>query len=124
MNDNQVNAMYVAHNGSLTDGLSVVYSTTGGTTSAGLVTSGTSGTGLSTGSSAVHCWNGSAWDFWQNCYYPQVIRESYPVYIQNRAEDKGKQAFEIIKQLQDKRLMKLEKVSDFIDAMDCLIKIL
>lgn len=66
----------------------------------------------------------SCWDYWHKDYYPNVIRESYPVYIKERAEDKGKQAFEIIKQLQDKRLMKLDKVSDFIDAMDCLIKIL
>ena len=64
------------------------------------------------------------WGFWQDYYYPQVIRESYPVYIRERAEDKGKHAFEIIKSLQDKKLLKLEKVSDFIEAMDTLIKIL
>lgn len=66
----------------------------------------------------------TAWDFWTDRYYPSVIRESYPVYIRERAEDKGKQAFELIKALQDKKLMKLDKVSDFIDAMDILIKIL
>ncbi len=65
----------------------------------------------------------TAWDYWQNCYYPSVIRESYPVYIQERAKDKGKTAFEIIKALQDKKFLKLDKVSDFIDAMDTLINI-
>lgn len=68
--------------------------------------------------------NSTVWDYWQDLYYPQVIRTSYPVYIQERAQDKGKQAFEIIKMLQDKKLIKLDKVSDFVEAMDCLIKIL
>lgn len=68
--------------------------------------------------------NTTAWDVWQGWYYPQVIRESYPVYVQERSKDHGKQAFEIIKALQDKKLMKLEKVSDFIEAMDTIIKTL
>jgi hypothetical protein len=68
--------------------------------------------------------NMSCWNYWQNYYYPHVIRESYPVYINERAKDKGKQAFEIIKILKDKKLVKLQKVSDFIDLMDELIKIL
>ena len=71
------------------------------------------------GSSIVSCW-----DYWQDHYYPTIIRDSYPVYLQDRAKDSGKQAFEIIKVLQDKKLMKLEKVSDFIEAMDTLIKVL
>ena len=66
----------------------------------------------------------SCWQYWQNYYYPQVIRESYPVYIRERAEDKGKQAFEIIKMLKDSRFLKLDTVGDFIDLMDKLIKIL
>lgn len=66
----------------------------------------------------------SCWHYWQDYYYPQIIRESYPVYIQERAQDKGKQAFEIIKMLKDKRFVKLETVGDFIDCMDALIKIL
>ncbi len=66
----------------------------------------------------------SCWGYWQDYYYPNVIRESYPVYIGERAIDKGKQAYEIIKILKDKKLVKLEKVSDFIDLMDELIKIL
>ena len=68
--------------------------------------------------------NYSCWDYWHQNYYPYVIRDSYPVYIRERAEDKGKQAFEIIKMLKDKRFIKLETVADFIDAMDALIKIL
>jgi len=66
----------------------------------------------------------SCWDYWHRDYYPQVIRESYPVYIRERAEDKGKQAFEIIKMLSDKKVIKMDKVKDFIDIMDLLIKIL
>jgi len=57
-------------------------------------------------------------------YYPEVIKTSYPVYIQERALDKGKQAFEIIKILKDKKLVNMTKVGDFIDLMDELIKIL
>lgn len=66
----------------------------------------------------------TAWNYWERYYYPTVIRESYPIYIQERALDKGKQAFEIIKVLKDKKLVNLSKVSDFIDLMDELIKIL
>jgi hypothetical protein len=68
--------------------------------------------------------NTSAWGYWQDGYYPTVIRQSYPIYLQERSEDKGQKAFEIIKHLQDKKLIKLDKVSDFIDAMDTLIKII
>jgi hypothetical protein len=64
----------------------------------------------------------TVWDYWQGWFYPEVIRQSYPVYLQDRSKDSGKQAFEIIKALQDKKLMKLDKVSDFIEAMDVLIK--
>ena len=109
---NQVNAMYVAQNGTM-DGLNVNYSSS-------LGTSGDDS--FSVGTNALYTTTG--WDFWQNQYYPQVIRESYPIYVRERAEDKGKQAFEVIKMLQDKRFVKFEKVSDFIDAMDALIKIL
>lgn len=66
----------------------------------------------------------TAWHYWQDWYYPNVIRESYPIYIRERSEDKGKQAFEIIKVLKDKKLVNLNKVGDFIDLMDELIKIL
>lgn len=65
----------------------------------------------------------SCWEYWQNWHYPQII-QSYPVYIQERARDKGKQAYEIIKILTDKKLVKMDKVKDFIDLMDELIKIL
>src|SRR4051812_25849332 len=54
----------------------------------------------------------SLWGYWQNYYYPQVIRESYPVYIQEKAMDKGKQAFELLKALMDKNLVKVDKVKD------------
>ena len=68
--------------------------------------------------------NLTCWSYWQKYYYPQVIYSSYPVYIQERAKDKAKQAYEIIKILKDKKLANIEKVSDFIDLMDELIKIL
>lgn len=66
----------------------------------------------------------TCWHYWQDYYYPNQIIHSYPVYIQDRSKDLGKQAFEIIKALQDKKLIKLDKVADFIEAMDTLIKIL
>jgi len=72
-------------------------------------------------------WTGSiysCWDYWQNYWYPLTILKEYPVYIQERAKDKGKQAFEIIKMFKDKKFIKLEKVENFIDMMDALIKIL
>lgn len=68
--------------------------------------------------------NITTWDYWQHHYYPLVIRESYPVYLQERAMDKGHKAFEVLKALQDKKLVKFDKVSDFIDAMDVLIKVI
>lgn len=101
-NENQVNAMYVAQTGAFTDAGTIT--TTAGSTNA--------------------IWSFTPWGYWQDYYYPQVIRESYPVYVRERAEDKGKQAFEIIKMLQDKKFIKFEKVSEFIDAMDSLIKVL
>ena len=68
--------------------------------------------------------NGTCWNYWYREYYPQVIRESYPIYIKEKAKDKGKQAFEIIKILSDKKIIRLDTVKNFIDAMDALIKIL
>ena len=64
------------------------------------------------------------WDYWRDHYYPTIIHHDYPVYIQERAKDKGKEAFEIIKMLKDSRFLKLDTVGDFIDLMDKLIKIL
>jgi hypothetical protein len=88
--------------------------------SANIATNGTGG-GIA---NAFYTPGTTCWDYWQNTYYPQVIYSSYPVYIQERARDKGKQAFEIIKILKDKKLVNLAKVGDFIDLMDELIKIL
>lgn len=66
----------------------------------------------------------SCWDYWRDYHYPQTIVTSYPVYIQERAKDKGKQAYEIIKVLKDKKLVDIKSVGKFIDLMDELIKIL
>ena len=74
---------------------------------------------LSSSGSFVSCWQ-----YWTDLYYPEVIRFSYPMYIQERAQDNGKKAYEIIKILKDKKLAKLNTVSDFINLMDELIKIL
>ncbi len=68
--------------------------------------------------------NLSCWHYWQDYYYPQVIYHEYPIYIRERAQDKARQAYEIIKILKDKKLANIEKVSDFIDLMDTLIKVL
>lgn len=66
----------------------------------------------------------SCYHWWTDWYYPYVIRESYPVYIQERAKDKGKQAYEIIKILKDKGLIEIDTVKKFMEAMDTLINIL
>lgn len=66
----------------------------------------------------------TCWNYWERTYYPIVIKESYPVYLQERAMDKGAKAYEIVKHLLDKKIIKLEKVADFVEAMDVLIKIL
>ena len=66
----------------------------------------------------------SCWGYWRDYYYPYVIRESYPVYIKEQAQDQGKKAFEIIKMLKDKKLIKITTIGQFIDMMDELIKIL
>jgi len=56
---------------------------------------------------------------YSNYSYPvPVYISSYPVYV----KDSAKQAFEIIKVLQDKKLLKLDKVSDFIEVMDAIIE--
>jgi hypothetical protein len=91
-----------------------------GTTTCGDATYTVAGDSISAGITGTT----SCWHYFQDYYYPQVIRESYPVYIQEKSIDKGKQAFEIIKMLKDKRFIRLETVGDFIDAMDALIKIL
>lgn len=94
-------------------------------------TSGSINTGASSGTTnAMYSYyDGGAvsttlWGYWQNYYYPQIIRESYPVYIQEKAMDKGKQAFELVKALMDKDLIKVDKVKDFIEAMDTILKTL
>lgn len=66
----------------------------------------------------------TCWHYWEDYHYPYVIRESYPVYVQERALDKGKMAFEIIKMLKDGKFINLRTVGNFIDLMDKLIKIL
>lgn len=92
-----------------------------------LATSYTSTTGgLSSQTNAIYYGDppSTAWGYWQQYYYPQVILQSYPVYLQDKAMDKGKQAFEILKSLLDKKILKLDKVSDFVEAMDTILKTL
>ena len=82
-------------------------------------------TSASSGTTTYYSSGGNTlWGYWQDQYYPYVIRESYPVYIQDRAMDKGKQAFELLKALMDKNLVKVDKVKDFIEAMDTILKTL
>lgn len=66
----------------------------------------------------------TTWDYWYEEYYPQVIERSYPVYIKEKAQDKGKKAHEVIKELKDEDFLKIDTVGDYIDLMDKLIKIL
>ncbi|MDP1728954.1 MAG: hypothetical protein Q8L27_01990 [archaeon] len=66
----------------------------------------------------------SSYQYWQNYYYPYVIQPTYPVYITERSLDKGKQAYEVIKVLKDKKLVDIRTVKQFIELMDSLIQIL
>ena len=68
--------------------------------------------------------NLTCWNWWQNYYYPYVVKESYPIYIREKSYDEGKKAYEIIKVLRDKGLIKVEEVKDFVRLMDELIKLL
>lgn len=82
---------------------------------------------LTNGTGSVYYYggtNGTLWQFWQNEYYPHVIKESYPIYIQEKAMDKGKLAFELLKALMDKGFVKVDKVKDFVEAMDTILKTL
>lgn len=73
---------------------------------------------------AFYSYPPTPWEFWRDNYYPLVIRESYPIYLQEKSVDKGKQAFELLKALMDKKLLKVEKVGEFIEAMDVILKTL
>ena len=117
MNQNQTHVMGMLNQP--VSGLSIV-SGNGPST----LTNTTGGTGSITFSTTPATVGTSLWNYWQNDYYPFVIKESYPVYIQERAMDKGKHAFELLKALMDKKLLKIEKVSDFIEAMDTILKTL
>ncbi len=66
----------------------------------------------------------TCWNYWQTYYYPYIIKESYPVYIQEKAIDKGKKAYEIVKVLRDKKLVQVRTVKQFIDLMNELIKLI
>ena len=66
----------------------------------------------------------TCWKWWQDYYYPAIIKESYPIYIQEKAKDKGKLSYEIIKVLRDKGLIEVNKVKDFMKLMDTLISLL
>jgi hypothetical protein len=65
----------------------------------------------------------TCWTWWQNYYYPTIITNWYPVYVRERALDKGKQAYEIIKLLKDKKLIEVSTVKKFMELMDALINI-
>ena len=52
-------------------------------------------------------WNNnnlSCWNWWQNYYYPYIIKESYPVYIKEKSKDKGKMSYELIKKFSNQIL--------------------
>jgi len=68
--------------------------------------------------------NMTCWKYWQDYYYPWIVRESYPVYIQEKSLDRGRHAYEIIKILKDKKLIEIKTVKQFCEIMDELIKIL
>ena len=80
--------------------------------------------GVSMGSGTSNIQNISVWHFWEDYYFPYVIKKDYPIWIQERAIDKGKKAYEIIKTLRDKKLITVRTVKQFTDLMDELIKVL
>lgn len=61
-----------------------------------------------------------AYDWWHYNYYPQPWY-LYPTYT---VEDKGKQAFELVKKLQEIKLIKLTTAKQFADTMDAVLKVL
>ena len=67
---------------------------------------------------------GTIWNYWEEYYYPYMIKESYPVWVQERAVDKGKKVYEIVKMLRDKKLVQVRTVKQFIEIMDELIKVI
>ena len=119
--DNSVNAMQAMGCSMNSENLSFDWQTVNGTGCTGGNCNNSLAGGTSQANYTIQPSMG-AWDYWQNWYYPQVIHTSYPVYIQEKARDDGKHAFEIVKALKDKGLLKLDKVEDFIEAMDCVIK--
>lgn len=93
-----------------------------------IITNGTCADGTYSGTDISFYTDGGGqngcWNYWQGCYYPYVIKESYPVYLQERAKDKGKVSYELIKGLIDKKLIKINTVKEFINLMDFFLKIL
>jgi hypothetical protein len=128
INENQNQAMSVLS--CSVSGMNICSDASVGNSAQNLIYSGSTSIGTSAGTStginAIYYTdsNGTLWNYWQNQYYPYVIRESYPIYIQEKAMDKGKQAFELLKALMDKGLVKVDKVKDFIEAMDTILKTL
>ncbi len=60
------------------------------------------------------------YDYYHTHWYPySYYYPSYPVY-----EDKTKQAFKIVKLLMKKKLVKVDKVKDFVDLIDEVLEIL
>jgi hypothetical protein len=64
------------------------------------------------------------YDDWKDIYYRGPLRPIGHTYPPSFREDKGEKAFKIIKALMDKKLVQIEKIEQFIDLMDELIKIL
>jgi hypothetical protein len=70
-------------------------------------------TGSAVGFETMNCWY-DQWNHHPWSIYPTI--SSYPVYI-----DKGRQAFEIVKQLNEKKLLAIKDVSDFIKVMGIVL---
>jgi len=69
---------------------------------------------------------GDVWPSYQEWYHP-IVKEyyvNYPVWTYIKDQSKTEQAFKIAQKLQEKKLINLKTVKDFIDFVNELIEIL
>lgn len=60
------------------------------------------------------------WDWWYQYYMPIY----QPVYYSTLSPDKGKQAIAIMRALMDKGIVKINKVEDFVKAIDVVLNVI
>lgn len=67
-------------------------------------------------------------DYFPNCpnWYPQIIKEYYPAYYGTYVDNKSniEKAFKIVQKLIDKKLVKVEKVKNFVELVNDIAEII